>query len=194
LEELSVKSNFSFLGVVALSAYLLVGCGATTESTNPISNSPSNTSSNAPSNTPPNTTASAPAPTANNSLDAKAIVYSLKSSGMPIGKMEVYTESNDPNKLLGRPGQYTSKVNFVDKQATAPDGDTVDVSNGGSVEVFASESDAKNRYDYVSNIAKSSSMFAEYDFRDGNVVLRISHDLTPTQEKQYETALTKALK
>lgn len=81
----------------------------------------------------------------------------------------------------------------MDKRINEPMSDTVDVLNGGSVEVFANEQDAKNRFDYVSNIAKAGGMFSEYDFRDGNVLLRLSHDLTPSQEKAYEAAIQKVL-
>lgn len=140
-----------------------------------------------------NANASTPAPQSTQPKDAKSIVEALAAAGMPIGKIEAYTAENDPNKLLGRPGQYISKANFVDKRINEPMSDTVDVLNGGSVEVFANEQDAKNRFDYVSNIAKAGGMFSEYDFRDGNVLLRLSHDLTPSQEKAYEAAIQKVL-
>lgn len=164
-------------GVVTASVLFIGGCGQSpqVQSTNPQSN------------------ASSVSTPAKQTMDAKAIVDALAKNGMPISKIDVYTADNDPNKLLGRPGQYTSKVNFVDKRVDEPMNDSVDVINGGSVEVFANDQDAKQRFDYVSNIAKAGGMFAEYDFLDGNVLLRLSHDLTPTQEKQYEQALQKIL-
>lgn len=117
---------------------------------------------------------------------AQQVIFKLKTAGMPIGKFKVYNERNDGNHLLGRPGQYTSKVNFRDKRVPAS-GD-FDVTGGGAVEVFASKADAKRRYDYVSAIAKSP-LFSEYDYLEGKVLLRLSHILTPTQAKRYEASL-----
>lgn len=43
-------------------------------------------------------------------------VQQLKAQGVPISKVETYTEENDPNKLQGRPGQYVGKANFRDSR------------------------------------------------------------------------------
>ncbi len=114
---------------------------------------------------------------------AKQVVFRLKAAGLPIGAFRVYNEKTDGNHLLGRPGQYTSKVNFRDKRVS-PSGD-FDVTGGGAVEVFASKADAKRRYEYVAAIAKSP-LFSEYDYLEGKALLRLSHILTPTQAKKYE--------
>lgn len=117
---------------------------------------------------------------------AIAVLRSLKSGGLPIGGYINYTAANDGNHLLGRPGQYVSKVNFRDKRLEAwPDFDS---NGGGTIETFASEDDAKKRYDYVHTISSSSSLFAEYEYRDGTVLLRLSHYLTPNQAAEYERA------
>jgi hypothetical protein len=118
---------------------------------------------------------------------AVAVLRSLRSGGLPIGGYINYTAASDDNHLLGRPGQYVSKVNFRDKRLEAwPDFDT---NGGGSIETFASEGDAKKRYDYVHAITSSSSLFAEYEYRDGAVLLRLSHYLTPEQAAAYKRAL-----
>lgn len=125
--------------------------------------------------------------------DAKAIIEALKEAGLPIGEIEAYTAETDPNELLGRPGQYVSKANFVDTRIKEEVGENVEVENGGSVEVFANEEDAKRRFDYVSEIAKSG-LFSEYDYLHGTVLLRLSHKLTPDQAKEYEQKLAEILK
>jgi NADPH:quinone reductase-like Zn-dependent oxidoreductase len=72
-----------------------------------------------------------------------------------------------------------SKVNFRDKRLDAsPDFDS---NGGGTIETFGSQDDAKKRYDYVHAITSSSSVFAEYEYRDGTVLLRLSDYLTPEQ-------------
>lgn len=127
-----------------------------------------------------------------NSLDAKGVADSLKSKGLPIENIIVYTEATDENKLLGRPNQYTSKVNFGDKRVKQTDSKNP---VGGSVEVFANKSNAKARYDYVDAIVKKGgSMFSQYLYLTDNVLLRIDGTLTPSQAKEYEKAFNEIMK
>jgi hypothetical protein len=94
---------------------------------------------------------------------AVAVLRSLKSAGLPISGYINYTAANDTNSLLGRPGQYVSKVNFHDKRIEKSEDFSLD--GGGTIETFASGDDAKKRYDYVHAITSSSSLFAEYEYR-----------------------------
>ena len=71
--------------------------------------------------------------------NAQSVALKLRGQGLPIRSIETYTEENDPNKLLGRPGQYVGKANFRDRRAEDDGASDLDVSEGGSVEVFASE-------------------------------------------------------
>lgn len=120
------------------------------------------------------------------------VVRALRQAGLPVGIARVYTPSTDPNKLLGRPGQYTGKANFRDRRIRSGAG-SIDPEDGGSVETFANKPDASRRYRYLSAIAKSSPLFAEWDYLEGTVVLRLSSDLTPAQAKQYEHAFRRAV-
>jgi hypothetical protein len=119
---------------------------------------------------------------------ATDVLASLRHAGMPVGKFVAYTEVTDQNHLLGRPGQYTSKVNFHDTRIQSVAG--FDTSGGGSVEVFKSRDDAKRRFVYVQNFGKTS-MFAEYDYLAGAILLRLSNVLTPSQAAKYKVALLK---
>lgn len=122
--------------------------------------------------------------------NARTIAAKLKAERLPIRKVAAYTEENDPNKLLGRPGQYIGKANFRDRRAESDGAKGLDVSEGGSIEVFASEDDAEKRTAYVESIGKSGvGPFAEYDYRRGQVLLRVAGNLTPKQARQYERAL-----
>lgn len=118
------------------------------------------------------------------------VLQSLKAAGLPIGQSLSYTADNDPNKLLGRPGQYTGKLMFVDTRITdaAPG---FEVANGGSIEVFDSATEAKKRADYIKAVTEGVSFLTEYSYQDGPVLLRLSKSLTPDQAKAYETALKK---
>ncbi|MFD8394921.1 hypothetical protein ACFV2N_38470 [Streptomyces sp. NPDC059680] len=113
-----------------------------------------------------------------------ASVSSAKLSG-------TVTADDDPNHLLGRPGQYTSKVTFSDSRIKAADVEGTkagDVDRGGAVEVFADPADAATRAKYIQAVTKSMPALAEYDYVHGTVLVRVSHYLTPAQAAAYKTA------
>lgn len=120
-------------------------------------------------------------------LTAEEIVTKLKESGLPIENVIVYTEETDPNALLGRPNQYSSKVNFADNRIEQYDVDEDPI--GGTVEVFESEKDAKKRHDYLESVGEAVSFLQEYKYLHGKVLLRVSYDLTPKQVEEYNTNL-----
>lgn len=104
----------------------------------------------------------------------------------------VYTAANDPNKLLGRPNGYLSKIAFFDSRVSPSDVEGADsdaVERGGSVEVYADADGAKKRSDYIQAIAKGLPAAGEYDYLSGGVLVRVSRMLTPDQAKDYDTAL-----
>ena len=130
-----------------------------------------------------------PKPKVKKGVDAADVVNAFKKDGLPIGDQLVYTVENDPDKLMGRPGQYTSKVNFVD--TTEQENMKVEILHGGSVEMFDNNDDAKNRFNYISKIAKSSPVFDEYDYVQGKILLRLSKNLPSNHAKKYEDTLKK---
>ncbi|ETK37383.1 hypothetical protein MPTA5024_04215 [Microbispora sp. ATCC PTA-5024] len=125
--------------------------------------------------------------------DAAGIISELAAQGLPADLTVTYTEENDPNKLLGRPNGYISKAAFTDERAAAggPGGKPGDLNLGGGVEVFQDADAAETRVKYIQSLAKSSPMMGEYTYQAGNVVLRISKDLPPSDARAYETALNK---
>lgn len=102
-----------------------------------------------------------------------------------------YTAADDPNHQLGRPNGYTSKTAFSDSRIPADqvegfDDDATD--RGGSVEVFPDEAGATARKTYIQTLGKSLPLAVEYDYVHGGVLVRVAHELTPDQAKDYETA------
>ena len=160
---------------------LLAACGGTSTTTG---------SSSSPTQPPAVTSLPTATPTpqaAHAGKSADQIVKELQAHGLPVGAITVYTDKNDPNNLLGRPGQYISKASFKDTRI----GNVVDfgVSTGGSVEVFASTTDAQYRFTYLQALSTSGNpLFAEYEYLDGVAILRVSSQLTPGEAKAYETA------
>jgi hypothetical protein len=141
--------------------------------------------------------ASSPAASGAPAADAPAALtaetaFARLAETVPSAKLgTVFTETNDPNKLLGRPGQYVSKLSFADSRIAADDvaglkeGDTA---RGGGIEVFKTAEDAKKRADYIERVTEGVPMLAEYRYLNGPVLVRVSHLLTPSQAADYEKA------
>lgn len=109
-------------------------------------------------------------------LTAEEYGNKLKEAGLAIDNLEVTTAENDKNELLGRPNQYTSKINFTN----------------GSIEVFNNKEDATNRKEYIDSIGKKMPMVAEYSYINNvGVLLRIDKKVTPDDAKKYEEAFQK---
>ena len=132
-------------------------------------------------------------------LNAEEIVNKMKNENSNIGNVIVYTEDTDLNKLLGRPGQYTSKVGFEDKRLEQVNANNEFLTEeerkeptGGSVEVFDNENDMLNRKRYIESFS-SNPMFSQYVYSKGNALLRIDGKVTPSQAKEYEEAFNKIL-
>lgn len=90
-----------------------------------------------------------------------------------------YTAASDPNHLLGRHNEYTSKVNWGSNQ-------------DNSIEVFASAADAQARKAYVFSF---QCPFGDgYDYLAGTVLLRLSCDDTPSQAQALKARLQNAMR
>lgn len=123
--------------------------------------------------------------------DASAVLEQLMAAGLPISGSLVITETNDPNNLIGRPGQYVSKVVFADERASesldenAPSNDA-----GGSVEVFTDAATAQARSEYIqAALAKlGPAAGTEYHYLAGRALVRVTGDLLPSVAAEYEKA------
>jgi hypothetical protein len=123
-------------------------------------------------------------------LTAQQVVAQLAQRVPTVKPGVVYTAATDPNHLLGRPGQYTSKATFTDSRITPGflDGPN-SVGRGGSVEAFPDEQAAQNRSKYLQAVAASFPAAVEYDYTSGPVLVRVGKILTPAQASEYQKAL-----
>jgi hypothetical protein len=127
-------------------------------------------------------------PAPKKTLTAEQVATALKDHGLPVKKITVFDEKSDPNKRLGRPGQYTSKVTFIDSRVK--NGQPNDISSGGSVEVFEEAADALARGQYIQTTIRAMPVVgAEYDYLSGGVLLRVAGELPPSAAKAYRAAL-----
>ena len=123
-----------------------------------------------------------------NQYNALYYATSLKSAGFPIDNIIEYTEETDVNGLLGRPGEYISKVNFADTRIDQYDPEDP---LGGTIEVFSSKGDMEKRKKYLEGFAEESSLLGGYYIYvspDNLAIMRIDYDLTPTQADEYNNA------
>ena len=116
------------------------------------------------------------------------VIRQLLRAGLPLGDVEVYTAETDPNGLIGQPGGYVSKLNFQDTRLEVT-GYPFNTENGGSVEVFPTAVLATASKDYIQALATKDPLYAEYDYVNGPILLRLSKRLTPEQVAEYEQAL-----
>jgi hypothetical protein len=132
-------------------------------------------------------------------LDAAAITDQLAAAVPTVTTTVAYTESTDPNKRMGRPHQYLSKTAFADsrvpkaKAKEQADGRSDAISYGGTVEVFATDADAKAWVDGIDTIGQAVGSFVTPDYllRQGRYVIRASSILTPGQVDGYKAVLAK---
>lgn len=124
--------------------------------------------------------------------NAAAVVTQLQDAGLPISETLAITETNDPNNLIGRPGQYTSKVVFADERTGVPIDQTEPGNEaGGSVEFFADADGARARADYIAGVQASMGPMAgvEYHYLVGPALVRVTGELPPSVAAEYEAAV-----
>lgn len=115
-------------------------------------------------------------------MTAEEIINEFVDAGYPIENVQVYTEKTDPNSIMGtRDDAYTGKVSFADSRIPQMLPDDPD---GGTVEVFKNNSDAKTRYDYLDSLTGILSAESTMLLKD-NVVFRVSDELTKEQKQIY---------
>ena len=172
-----MKKTLSALAVAGLVAVAAAGCGGSDSAGSSKKDAAVATTT---TTAPTTTTTAAP-----KTKTAAQVVDGLRAAGLPIGAVEVYDSSNDPNTLLGRPGQYTGKSSFADTRVgTEVNG----VDGGGDVETFDDEATLTKRFDYLKAFADKPPLGGWYQYKAGNAILRVPFALTPEQAKQYDAA------
>ena len=125
-------------------------------------------------------------------VSAENVLEHFISSDIGVDQSITYTAQSDPNERLGRPGQYVGKINFTVSGIKIDDPESDDkflVENGGSIEVFLNEEDAKKRSDTIKNLMDGVFVPIEYHYIKDNVLIRLSQKLTPDQAEKFNEAL-----
>lgn len=109
-----------------------------------------------------------------------AVAAAVRASGITVTDLIVYTAETDPNKLLGRPGQYIAKASWKDPRVSTADPATI--------EVFPDAASLQARFAYIDGIFKSSPMLLQWMYRNEArlALLRLPKDLTPDQARAWD--------
>ena len=124
-----------------------------------------------------------------------------------IKKSKAFTTDNDPNELMGEENQYTSKVSWADKRVKVEENDKY---NGGTIEFFNNEKDAKLRKEYLEYYSeKMHEVFNEKEYgelanvlltdtkvvkKEGNAIIAVSSSLKEKEANAYFKAFKSTLK
>ena len=130
-------------------------------------------------------------PAAAGAVSARAAAEAIKAAVPEVTEIIDHTYESDSNGLLGRPNGYVAASVLVDSRGGCVSGPGVDC--GAVIEQFPDESGARRRADYLQAIGKAAPMLAnEWSVVKGDLLLRISGELTPEQAKAYEAAFAAA--
>ena len=114
---------------------------------------------------------------------AESVVSALYRRSLPIASPVTYTAQTDPDGLLGKMNQYTSKVSWTD---TTVSGATNILEGGGIVEVFDTAELAQARLRQLEAMTLSQ---AGHVSGANRAVMRLSPIMSRSQADAYEEAL-----
>lgn len=166
--------------LLAVTAVLLAGCGSPAPAAAPTAT----TTAQLPTQTPSMTPSPTQAP-----ITAITLAQKVRAAVPTVTGITEITEANDVNKLIGRPGQYTSGAWLADSAATPG---VTGVDGGAVVEVFATAADAAARSAYIQGALKKMGPVAgtEYHYLKDSALLRVSGKLPPSVAAQYQAAFS----
>jgi hypothetical protein len=131
---------------------------------------------------------STPEPAASASaMTAREVCDLFLIRGLPISRYVDYTEENEPNSLMNKPGQYTSKSDFGINGYDDFGGDEI---IGGTVEVFLNRADAQARKNYIDELGRHLAFLSEASFIAFDYVLiRFDHELPASMVDEFMAAI-----
>jgi hypothetical protein len=158
--------------IALLTVAALVGCSGGEPASTPVPTTATTTASTAP-----------PA----KAVDIDTVVAKLQAAGGT--NPFIANEDTDPNKLLGRPGQYTARAG-LDYPGGDPSAETGRIERGIVVEIHPSAADATTRATFIADTLKATPMLGtEYHYTAGPVLVRVTGDVTPANARKIEDAV-----
>lgn len=145
------------------------------------------TSNARPGNTPTaSAQASASAPT------PRVAAQRIKAAVPEVTSLIEITEDNDANNMIGRVNGYVAATVIVDSRITEGcELDQPGIACGAGIEQWPDEAAAHQRATYIKALLSSTPILGtEYQTVKGNLVLRVSGQLKPSEAEAYQRAFT----
>jgi len=122
-------------------------------------------------------------PDASSNVSVSDVLNAIQSSVNSVVGIEMGTEENDLNNLLGKKNQYIELGWFMDERAIPEwtDSPEYGTDTGGTLEKFANEADAKARHEYLQSF---TGILAQYSEIYGVWVIRLSNNFTASQQSE----------
>lgn len=108
-------------------------------------------------------------------LKVNDVVKAFQTARMPLNQLDFYNAATDPDKMLGKPNQYTEKVVWQTKETMKH-----------AVETFANDADVQARKKVLEADKKFSGDFI---YTHKNVLLRINKEMVPETAAKFEQIL-----
>jgi len=126
--------------------------------------------------------------------DVTAIATGLEGSLPDVVESIEISEDNDPNDLIGRPGQYDAAAFLVldSLGCSGPQYDGLSIDCGIKLERWPSADDAAARAKDIQTKLQTYGLGSEWDYGAGRVLLRIAGDVPPSQAALIRDAFAKA--
>lgn len=123
---------------------------------------------------------------------AQEAAEAVKEAVPEVTQLAALTETNDGNGLLGRPNGYSAAVVLIDPRSKGLcEAAKPGVDCGATIEEWPDQTAAQRRADYLQAIHTAAPLFgSEWTTVNGNLLLRVTGELTPTAAKAYEKAFT----
>jgi hypothetical protein len=117
---------------------------------------------------------------------AESAAEVLRAEVSEVTQLLKLTEDNDPNDLIGRPDGYTAATIVFDSRVSCP-ADDPGVDCGATIEQWPSKAAAEERAEYIEAVQSGSSILgSEWHTVRGNLLLRVSGELKPSDAEGYE--------
>lgn len=108
-------------------------------------------------------------------LKVDDVVKTFQTANLPLNQLEFFNAGSDPDKLFGKPNQYTGKIFWQTKAG---------MTHG--IESFANDADLQAR----KKVLETDKTFTgDFFYTHKNILLRIHKEMVPETATKFEQAL-----
>jgi serine/threonine protein kinase, bacterial len=122
-------------------------------------------------------------------LSAQSAAETIRGAIPQITDLIPLTEDNDDNHLISRPNGYAAATVIVDSRVDGCSTADPGVDCGATVEQWPDQAAAQRRADYIQKVQAAAPILgSEWDTVNGNLLLRVTGKLKPSDAEAYQAA------